>query len=890
MSAARAKALFLDALEREPSERAAFLEAACAGDRELREAVEALLAAHESGSSMLAGEGPLTPPGARPAQSSHELAPGDRVGDYVLESLLGEGGFGRVFAARQEQPIRRRVALKAIRPGLDSRAVLARFQAERQALARMNHPNIARVLDAGELVDGRPYFVMELVEGEPITAFCDSRALALEERLELFARTCQALQHAHTKGVLHRDVKAGNVLVVEEDGRPAPRVIDFGIAKALGDLELSATLTDAGQMIGTPSAMSPEQALGAPDVDTRTDVWALGVLLFELLTGSVPFRAEGRGPGALLELQRRILESESPRPSAEARRGVRAPGVPATLPPELDWIVLRCLEKDRERRYAAASDLALDVRRVLAHEPVEAAPPSGLYRLRKLVRRHRGVSAALAALALALVLGILGTGGGLLRARDLNVALEDALASAREESRLALAVNEFLVADLLRAVRPSVRPGEGKDVTLQEVLTAASARLDAAVAPGGRFAEAPRIEMRIRLALGEALSGLGREDEALPQLERGFSLAREEGVGEPGDRARTLLALAVSANGIGRYAEAETRLAQELPALEAALPPATAELHGLRVQLGTALWRQGRVREAVEFLTTAREAARRELGPDHGHTLALTSGLAIAEDMSGRPAEAEPLFRAVVERQLALWGPDATEGFGARNNLVAFLTSRGKLDEAEAELGALLESQQRVLGADHPRTLFALHGLGMLLFERGDLESAEAVLLEAVERREAARGPAHDDTLTSLQLLARLREAQGRLEEAEQILLDVQARLEDAGRADAPEAVSFGETLAVFYYRHQRLEEALPLARRSWERSEADLGPRNRKTILRLQRLGSIEHERGALRAARERLADALERARDALAPEDTLTRELDEELGEVERKLTSEG
>jgi serine/threonine protein kinase/Flp pilus assembly protein TadD len=382
-----------------PAERADYLDRACSGDAALRRQVDGLLAAHAADNPLdrppadVNGTGPYQPPAERPGQT---------VGPYKLLQEIGEGGMGTVFMAEQSAPVRRTVAVKIIKPGMDSKQVVARFEAERQALSMMDHPNIARVLDAGATATGRPYFVMELVHGVPITEFCDANKLSPRQRLELFVPVCQAIQHAHQKGVIHRDIKPGNILVTMYDDRPVPKVIDFGVAKAVEQRLTERTLfTQFGTLVGTFEYMSPEQAeMNAFGVDTRSDVYSLGVLLYELLTGTTPLERQRLRQAALGEVVRLIKEEEPPRPSlrlstsgqlakvAAARRTEPAK-LSALVRGELDWVVMRCLEKDRTRRYDTASALARDVERYLHDEPVEACPPTLGYRVRKYWNRNR---------------------------------------------------------------------------------------------------------------------------------------------------------------------------------------------------------------------------------------------------------------------------------------------------------------------------------------------------------------------------------------------------------------------------------------------------------------------------------------------------------------------
>jgi serine/threonine protein kinase len=444
--------IFLEAVEMPtPADRAAYLDRVCAGDADLRARVEALLRSHEEAGTFL--EGPLFDP----LQTSDQALPieglGSRVGPYTILEKLGEGGMGTVYVAEQHEPVRRRVALKVIKPGMDSRQVVARFEAERQALAMMDHPSIAKIYDGGMTPSGRPYFVMELVPGVPITEYCDRERFTVRNRLGLFVLVCRAVQHAHQKGVIHRDLKPSNILVTLQDGSPVPKVIDFGIAKATGqDLTDKTVLTALVQLVGSPLYMSPEQAgLGEGDVDTRSDVYSLGVVLYELLTGTTPFDPEALRRAPVDDVRWIIREQEPPPPSARLSRLAEAQAaiadhrscdpraLPRSLRNDLDWIAMKALEKDRQRRYETASALAADVQRYLHCEPVEAGPPSAWYRVRKFARRNRVALVTTSLVALSLIAG---TAVSVRQARRAQAAERQATRErdvARERSRQARA-------------------------------------------------------------------------------------------------------------------------------------------------------------------------------------------------------------------------------------------------------------------------------------------------------------------------------------------------------------------------------------------------------------------------------------------------------------------
>jgi serine/threonine protein kinase len=554
--------LLSEALKRtDPAERAAFLDQTCAGDTELRRRLEELLAGYaESGGTL--GRPPVAPAGStptadlptpiatgehRPDRATEALARPDPdattarqsaspvaraasvstgegigsviAGRYTLVDVIGEGGMGSVYLASQSEPVKRQVALKLTKAGMDSRGVLARFDAERQALALMDNPNIARIYDGGLTPAGQPFFVMELVSGVPLTEYCDDQRLTVHARLELFVSVCQAVQHAHQKGIIHRDLKPGNVLVTEVDGRPTPKVIDFGVAKATEVKLTDMSFADVGAIVGTPAYMSPEQAdPSSTDIDTRTDVYALGVMLYELLTGSPPIDTRQFQRGAILEMLRMVREVDPPRPSTKLSTAEALPNIAASrsieparlaklLQGELDWVVMKALEKDRTRRYETANGFARDIERYLADEVVEARPPSRGYRMQKFVKRNKIQVIAASLVFLTLVGGIVGTSLGMFAARraqraevkqrviaddqrDKAIAAERQTAIERDKAIAAEAktntINEFLTNDLLTQAEPANNAVEDK-VTLLEVLDRAAKKV------GTRFADQPEL-------------------------------------------------------------------------------------------------------------------------------------------------------------------------------------------------------------------------------------------------------------------------------------------------------------------------------------------------------------------------------------------------------------
>ena len=555
---ARAKSLFLAAADLPDADRPAFLDRECGGDADLRGRVEALLRADAPSPDDATGTFGDDSDTADPDRTATHTTRGDNpdtvlAGKYRLTEPIGHGGMGSVWVAHQFEPVKRKVAVKLIKAGMDSKCVLARFEAERQALAVMDHPNIAKVLDGGLTPDGRPFFVMELVKGVPITEYCDAYMLTPKERLALFVPVCQAIQHAHQKGVIHRDIKPTNVLVAVYDDKPVPKVIDFGIAKATGGVLTEHTIETAfGGVVGTPQYMSPEQAsLNNLDIDTRSDVYSLGVLLYELLTGSPPFARKELEKRGLLEILRVVREEDPPRPSTKlstadalpslsANRSTEPKKLTGLLRNELDWIVMKALEKDRARRYETANGFAADVNRFLAGEAVHAHPPSAAYRLKKFVRRNKPQVIAAAVVLVALLAGIAGATVGLVEAKRQEgiarleaKAKDEALRAESDERRKADAARidaqtkeaeandtvKFFQDHVFAAARPKGQDGGlGADVTLRNAMAASVPALDKG------FAAQPLVEARLRYVLGLTFFHLAEHDPARGHFERALEL------------------------------------------------------------------------------------------------------------------------------------------------------------------------------------------------------------------------------------------------------------------------------------------------------------------------------------------------------------------------------
>jgi tetratricopeptide (TPR) repeat protein/tRNA A-37 threonylcarbamoyl transferase component Bud32 len=757
--------LFALALEKpDGAERQAFLDQACGGDAALRQRVEQLLAADRNTRGILERGPDPTATGAGPPES---LAVG-RVfaGRFKLRQKLGEGGMGEVWVADQTDPVQRRVALKVVRPGLDSARWLARFDQERQALALMDHPNIARVLDAG-VADGRPYFVMELIKGVPVTEYCDAAKLTPRERLELFIPVCHAVQHAHQKGVIHRDLKPSNILVGLYDGRPVPKVIDFGVAKATGPrLTEQSIYTEVGSLIGTLEYMSPEQAeLNNLDVDTRSDVYTLGVVLYELLTGTVPFSRRELKGAAFAEVLRMIKEVEPPKPSTRLSGSGALPGVAAvrqTEPKkllalvrgELDWIVMKALEKDRNRRYETANGFAMDVQRYLADEPVLASPPSTAYRVRKFVRRNRRAVLAGAAILLLLVAGVVGTTVGLVRAQRAQDSAEKRLAQVERGIDLL----GLMFADL----DPYAEEKEGRPLRaiLGDRLDRAAAELE------GEALGDPLIVARLQDRLGQTYLGLGQAAKA-EALFNVVVATREAHLG--GDHPLTLAGRhnqALAVNAAGNPGEAIRLLRQVHDARVKVLGAEHADTLTTLHHLGETSDFGGNENEAVRLLEQARDGRVKQLGEHHADTIQTLSSLARAYQSEGRKAEAITLVEQVRNAQVKKYGEDHPLAIEAMYSLAHAYSVGYKMKPAFDLFEQARKLAVPKLGPEHPLTLRILHSLGVMYRAYQKTDQAIALLEQVRERRVMLLGGHHPVTLNTMHQLGLAYQDAGELDKA----------------------------------------------------------------------------------------------------------------------------
>jgi serine/threonine protein kinase len=781
------------------------------------------------------------PDDARPDNTGHSLglAIGQMLGRYQLTDVIGAGGFGVVYRAHQREPVVRDVALKVIKPGMDSAAVLARFEAERQALAVMDHPNVAKVLDAGATEHGLPYFVMDLVDGKPISAFCDDERLSIAERIMLFHQVCNAVQHAHAKGIIHRDLKPSNILVTRVDGEPTARVIDFGIAKAIRQEHASDDVfTRQGQFIGTPEYMSPEQS-GLADIDTRTDVYALGVILYELLTGSLPFEPESLRRAALDEVKRIIREVDPPRPStrlvssganAESAAAVRRTDtrqLTSTLRGELDWVVMRCLEKDRARRYDTPSQLAADLQRYITNEPVEARPPSTPYRVRKFIRRHSAGVAVALLLAATVAFGLVGTTLGFRdaltqrdRARDAEQDAQAQAAEARRQRDVAQAINQFMNADFIGRIDPDA--GGRTNLTVLELLDRATPSIDQT------FSENPEVEAPLRLTVGTAYGRLGDTDRAQPHLKRADELFREIGAEDSLDRAEALRALGnLPYWSFAHASPAEMQLAEQR--LKAALDILQRSGHGDSTQAAIVLGDIATLRQlaAQEFIETIESslvmvAMVRGKGETPEQVRTLIEDLLVRVAMlvdEGREAEAR---QAVMEMlQPFLDNPLLSKRVPvALNSISGNLRSVRRWTEAGLLSHIALDLANEILGPEHRESLIVLQGLARHHSLTGDHELGLELMTRAYEIALEAHGPSDASTTTALNgigvTLSLMGEEQRALE-AHQQAFEVQ--VETLGPTHKETVVTLSNVVSS-HIELGNLEEAIRLARQA-ERAAA---------------------------------------------------------------------
>jgi eukaryotic-like serine/threonine-protein kinase len=837
------KSLFLSLIDLETeSERNAFLDEHCGSNSALRQELLALLQHDREGGSFLAKQAFATqihtPAEHASAEHASASSPSQNehsgtiiAGKYTLAESIGEGGMGSVWRAKQSEPVKRFVAVKLIKAGMDSKQVLARFDAERQALALMDHPNIAKVLDGG-LHEGRPYFVMELVKGVPITEYCDYKKLTPQQRLELFVSVCHAIQHAHQKGIIHRDIKPSNVLVAMYDDRPVVKVIDFGVAKATGGNLTEATIdTGFSSVVGTPQYMSPEQAtFNNLDIDTRSDVYALGILLYELLAGSTPFSAKELQQKGLLEILRVVREEEPPRPSTRvstanalpslsAQRGTEPKKLAVLLRNELDWIVMKALEKDRTRRYETANGFAADVLRYLAGEPVQAHPPSTAYRLNKFVRRNRVQVMAAAAVSLALVAGVIGTSWQAIQAEQARAS--EAKRAEAEKNAKEEAVKNLAFAKKGNEILGSIFTGldpKANYATVGEMTQALKDNLKKAVQElEGSAIGDPLAVAEMQDTLGLSLLGLGDADQAILLFEKALE-TRKTKLGP--DHLDTLTSMSKLASGF----RAAGRLDLALPLCEETL----------------------KLRKAM-------------LGADHPDTLDSMNDLAIYYGKAGRQDLALPLCEETLKLRKAKLGADHPDTLDSMNSLTIHYSKSGRLDLALPLAEETLKLRRAKLGADHPSTLNSMNSLAGCYHDAGKREMALPILEEILKLRKAKLGADHPDTLRSMSTLAAGYSGAGKLDLALRLTEETLKLYKAKMGADHPHTLSSMNGLASVYKDAGKLDLALPLCEETLKLRKAKLGTDHPDTLISMMHLGDTYSRCDRLADAEKILRECLE-------------------------------
>jgi eukaryotic-like serine/threonine-protein kinase len=834
----RVKDVVYQAMQLAVDQRHAFVEHACAEDAKLRDEVQSLLQAENAVSrDFLQAEHHAESLGDEGQAAAGILQPGQIFSErFTLIRKLGEGGMGQVWLCEQTTPVRRQVALKLIKSGMYDEVVLRRFQSERQSLAIMEHPAIAKVYEAGTTAQGQHYFVMEYVPGLPITEYCDGKKLGISERLELFIQVCEGVQHAHQKAIIHRDLKPANILVVEVNGKPTPRIIDFGLAKPAIPLEGQSLFTQPGLFIGTPAYVSPEQAdPNGSDVDTRADVYSLGVILYVLLAGSQPYETGRRKP-PVHELLRKLREEDPPSPStkvssdresstaAAEARGMDPKQLATQLRGDLDWITMKALEKDRDRRYGTPSELAADLRRYLNHEPILARPASTGYRIQKYMRRHRIAVSVAAGLVLLL------TAFAVVQAVQLRRITAERDRANRERDR-ANRITDFMTG-MFKVSDPS--EARGNTVTAREIMDKASNDL------GSGLAKDPEVRTQMMRVMAGTYANLGLYRRA-HQLAQQALDERQKRFG-PED-PRTLESMSQLGGIVLRegsdYGAAEKFERTAFEGERRVLGPEDPRTLDTMDYLAVIADYQGRCDEEEKIERQVVEIRTRTVGGDDSRTQLSMTNLADALWCEGRYADAEQEDRQLVEIARRTVGPNDPHTLGVMINLADSIKQQGRLTESEQMLRQVITTAERVLGPDHPNTVLAMGNLAEILDDEHRLVESQKLYQKALSVTTRTLGPEHPSALRFQSNIAELLYKEGQVTEAEklqQATLITQLRVLGP---DNPDTLATQSALAKTLIKEKRYREAEKAAQKCYDAQLAALGPGHPDTLVALQLLGT---------------------------------------------------